>query len=1351
LDDPLLATSKDMGIPSRTLLEHLATLPKRGTAEDHDTLTLNVEEAVSKQSQVGDGDAKNKAAAVVDPAIYPPHLEPYAVKRGMRAGELFCGTVEMKRRVPGTHLSEGVVRLQEASVKRIRAETGRRVDSLVLRGNKCLNRCMHGDLVAVELLRDKKGRVYANTANAPLDVYVDGDNDDDDQDSLKTTASGDENGNGNGDGDDDDDDDELIDNASLFGMPARVRGIVRRVPTATNIVAAFPAQDEEDRGGGGGQKAVLVRPTDNSLPLIRVRTRLAHRYADCFVSVCVDSWPSGSKYPEGHVVRSYGREDSMGWRTHVALALAKHNVFAEKLFSPAAMACLPALKTSTSSRKGCANPEDVDGWSVPETETSRRLDLRGKRMVMSIDPVGCQDIDDCLHCHHTGSGGLLELGVHIADVAWFVSPECALDREARVRGSTVYMPHTRIDMLPSVLSSNLCSLHCDTDRLAMSVLWGIRATHKDGTPVGPREDPLALDDAGDLFIKAENPLAGEGHAQWVGRTVIRSVASLTYQQAQSLADTCALSNAGADASKKSSRGVAGGPIAPSLHSDATMSVKWLMALARWLRRTRLAEDRPAATGEGGTTTATTATGGLDMEMTVTQSQLGFKLGGDGLPERLLPDVHSEVHNTVAELMIYANSAVARLLRTCASTTGSSNNVADKGLANSREMVLQSVARAALIRVHPAPSVTKLHDLEAFCRSCGLQVDSADGGAVVGEEEPTPAQMMDRLRGLRLVIDSKDPVTGKSLLSKEQADLVTGVAIQCMNEALYKPAAGSLSSNTGEGVGDAADNTNDSGDPDGFHVGLGLGYYTHFTSPIRRYADLVVHRQLLAVLELGGGNPKTDIADAADTDENAAVVAAASAPASPLNSLVYGDDEEDDDDFLDSLLEDVGDELLQTTPAVTPADVPVPVSTAANDVKPLAITDNNEQVPPRSITIAPPMLPAHLAVPAVAALCSSLNSLNQRLRGLHRDLQALFLRLYFNPAHFLSEGSDDSDSTVPPREEQHMAIVRSVNEGAGGRGNDNNKDDKTIPSIRVFVPALGLSAKLDFTYLDDGDSGSAAAELIRIRGLAVLSQVTVLVAGKAAEREDGKVSILGVPDITVRLMGDGGNGSCAPSAARISTASRGPATSRATGKQHQKQKEPKQKQVSDEQASLAQRKENSSDNNSSSSSSSVRQWPACLMRMQASKAFPRLPKKSRADNDVRAVAGRRYFGPMEQGTTPPVFLFAPVSTSSSGRNNNTNKSRSGVVVPATSSSSVSAISEARERMRAWGEEWGEDEVLPGYGNTGGGQAASAMAGAEKDSHASSNASSSTNNGQVNARDMKLITSRLDKVKTSKRKY
>ena len=74
---------------------------------------------------------------------------------------------------------------------------------------------------------------------------------------------------------------------------------------------------------------------------------------------------------------------------------------------------------------------------------------------------------------------IASVGVHIADVTHFVKHNSALDKEAQLRGTTFYLVDRRFDMLPSLLSSNLCSLHEGVDRLAVSVIWTLSSDFKE--------------------------------------------------------------------------------------------------------------------------------------------------------------------------------------------------------------------------------------------------------------------------------------------------------------------------------------------------------------------------------------------------------------------------------------------------------------------------------------------------------------------------------------------------------------------------------------------------------------------------------------------------------------------------------------------------------------------------------------------------------------------------------------------------------------------------------------------------------------------------------------------------------
>jgi ribonuclease R len=109
--------------------------------------------------------------------------------------------------------------------------------------------------------------------------------------------------------------------------------------------------------------------------------------------------------------------------------------------------------------------------NIPPEEYEKRTDLRELEL-FTIDPEDARDFDDAVSLEHTGDGRY-RLGVHIADVSYFVQPRSAMDREAYRRGTSVYLVDDVIPMLPERLSNHLCSLKQDEDRLAMSLFMTI--------------------------------------------------------------------------------------------------------------------------------------------------------------------------------------------------------------------------------------------------------------------------------------------------------------------------------------------------------------------------------------------------------------------------------------------------------------------------------------------------------------------------------------------------------------------------------------------------------------------------------------------------------------------------------------------------------------------------------------------------------------------------------------------------------------------------------------------------------------------------------------------------------------
>jgi ribonuclease R len=218
---------------------------------------------------------------------------------------------------------------------------------------------------------------------------------------------------------------------------------------------------------------IYVRPQEDR------RSQTAATVGDKVV-VRLEDWQSRHVNPEGEIVEVLGPASAPG--VDVLSIIRKYHLLTE--FPSDVLEQAEGI------------PESVDAQQI-----AGREDLRNQ-FIVTIDPDDARDFDDAINVEKLPNGGW-QLGVHIADVAAYVEPGSALDREARRRGNSVYLPDRVIPMLPERLSNGVCSLKPEVDRLTHSV-----------------------------FIQFDK--RGTAKSARFARSVIRSAHRLTYKEAYSI-------------------------------------------------------------------------------------------------------------------------------------------------------------------------------------------------------------------------------------------------------------------------------------------------------------------------------------------------------------------------------------------------------------------------------------------------------------------------------------------------------------------------------------------------------------------------------------------------------------------------------------------------------------------------------------------------------------------------------------------------------------------------------------------------------------------------------------------------
>ena len=643
---------------------------------------------------------------------YPEHLSAEAAQAGVDEGTLF----------------EAVIRFNANDNTQAFCSVDGIDTDIFIEGAVRQNRSVHGDLVVIRILGEEDwwsgGNVGYNEKNEKNGKNGKAERQPGDSTNTKSAAGLDVEG--------------VI--AGLSAVELNGTGVVERVSRALNstrkgsratgsvvyikkmserrlnLVGCL--RDGATAGAGAGPvgKWAVFVPLDGRLPMGRVidsdaiychERDASKAIASHYYEAKIVRWlASGNRtMPEVQLKSMLGKPGRL--ETDVQALLMAENVNDDDLFDEDILACLPATP-----------------WTIPAGEYTLRRDLRDTR-IFSIDPETAKDLDDALSIELL-ENGTYQVGVHIADVSYFVKPGTALDDAALVRSTSVYLVDRVIPMLPRLLCEELCSLNPGTERLAMSIIWQMKAD-------------------------------GEILDVWMGRTVINSCVKLSYQMAQTVIDAFEAgeplpTETFMTASTGATTEVFGGHTREEIANDVIK----LHKIARSLRKKRYVN------------------GSLRLD----NSKVGVRLVEGDVDDFGLY-VTGSANHLVEEFMLAANISAA-------------------------EKISSVFPERALLRRHPEPNMNKLiNTSDSFKQYLpdAPVINTGSAGAVQASLSQLKAFYRDR---------------------PEILESITFMVTKPMQMAEYF-------------------NTNDLEQDLWRHYALAIPMYTHFTSPIRRYPDIIVHR------------------------------------------------------------------------------------------------------------------------------------------------------------------------------------------------------------------------------------------------------------------------------------------------------------------------------------------------------------------------------------------------------------------------------------------------------------------------------------------------------------------------------
>jgi ribonuclease R len=452
------------------------------------------------------------------------------------------------------------------------------------------------------------------------------------------------------------------------------------------------------------------------------------------VDVEITDWPSATGQARGRVIEILGEENDFG--VDVEIMIRKFHL--PHRFPPAVIEEAQAI-------------ENV----IHASELHHRRDYRDLPIV-TIDGETARDFDDAVHVRQLENGNY-ELQVHIADVAQYVTPGSPLDQEAGLRGTSVYFPDRSVPMLPLELSTDICSLRPQVDRLVLSCT-------------------MEIDHEGEIV------------AYEINEGVIRSANRMTYTAVNAV--------------------IEGNATARREFTSQVEHFERMRALAMILNRKRKRR------------------GSIDFDL----PEPVIEFDELGMMKSITRSERNIAHRLIEEFMLSANECVAHYL--------------------------EHKRIASLYRIHEKPDAKRVYDFEIIAATFGYSLGV--GALPIQRVQLKADRRQSRGTGRRvreIEVPKEVHITPRmyqklteKIAGKPEERILSFLMLRSLKQARYSE------ENRG-------------------HFALAATTYTHFTSPIRRYPDLIVHRILKDVL---GDAKRTATAP----DRNAGVPPALAGPSRP---------------------------------------------------------------------------------------------------------------------------------------------------------------------------------------------------------------------------------------------------------------------------------------------------------------------------------------------------------------------------------------------------------------------------------------------------------------------------------------